>query len=126
MSQMQKLLVSLAINNNQRDPSDSSSSADPHSSRNILSNTFANASPSVSTGQSVKFLSSQIPFFSDSDDDDIELWIEKIENVSHIHGLSPAVMMSAAANNLTKTPTNLGLTLKRLFSVVSREKFPLV
>jgi len=37
------------------------------------------------------------------EDDDIELWIEKIENVAHIHGLSPAVMISVAANNLIKT-----------------------
>ncbi|KMQ87574.1 retrotransposon gag protein [Lasius niger] len=57
---------------------------------------------SVPAGGAVKFLASQIPTFGATEDDDIELWIEKIESVAQIHNLSPVVMLSAAAVKLTK------------------------
>ncbi|XP_025268228.1 uncharacterized protein LOC105254772 [Camponotus floridanus] len=54
-------------------------------------------------GNSVKFLSSQIPTFGASEEEDVELWIEKIESVAEIHRLSSVVMLSAAAVKLTKS-----------------------
>lgn len=58
---------------------------------------------SASTGHAVKFLTSQIPSFGGLEDDDVELWIEKIESVAEIHGLSHVVVLSAATSKLTKT-----------------------
>lgn len=57
---------------------------------------------SAATGQAVKFLSSQIPTYGGTDDEDIETWIEKIENVAEIHNLSQVVMLAAATSKLTK------------------------
>ncbi|XP_029176605.1 uncharacterized protein LOC114944728 [Nylanderia fulva] len=50
---------------------------------------------SATTGQAVKFLSSQIFTFRDeTDDEDIENCIEKIKNVAEVHNLSPVVMLA--------------------------------
>lgn len=65
--------------------------------------TSAGAECSIaSTGNAVKFLSSQIPTYGATEEEDIELWIEKIESVAEIHHLSAVVMLSAAAAKLTK------------------------
>lgn len=58
---------------------------------------------SVSPAQAVKLLSSQIPEFSGSEDDNVELWIQKIERVSQIHGVSHEVTFLAATGKLTKS-----------------------
>lgn len=58
---------------------------------------------SASTGNAIKFLSSQIPSFSGTEDEDIDIWIEKIETVAELHGLSSVVMLSAATSKLSKT-----------------------
>ncbi|CAL1671984.1 unnamed protein product [Lasius platythorax] len=58
---------------------------------------------SASTGNAVKFLSSQIPFFSGTEDENIDIWIEKIETVAELHGLSSVVMLTAATSKLSKT-----------------------
>ncbi|KAM0727851.1 hypothetical protein ACS0PU_005320 [Formica fusca] len=42
---------------------------------------------SAATGNAVKFLSSQIPHFGGTEDESIDLWIEKIESVSDLHSL---------------------------------------
>ncbi|KMQ81629.1 hypothetical protein RF55_25708, partial [Lasius niger] len=57
----------------------------------------------ASAGQSVKFLSSLIPAFGATDEEDVELWLEKIESVADIHSLPHVVMLSAATAKLTKT-----------------------
>lgn len=57
---------------------------------------------SAATGQAIKFLSSQIPTFGGTDDEDVEYWIEKLEIVAEIHNLSTIVMLAAAASKLSK------------------------
>lgn len=54
---------------------------------------------SAATGNAVKFLSSQISLFGGTEEEDVELWIEKIENVSSLHGLTP---VASATSKLTK------------------------
>ncbi|CAL1671695.1 unnamed protein product [Lasius platythorax] len=50
-----------------------------------------------------KFLSSQIPQFRNTDKEDVEIWIEKLESVARLHGFSQEVMLSAAFSRLVKT-----------------------
>lgn len=57
----------------------------------------------AATGQAVKFLSSQIPTFGGTEEEDIEIWIEKIEYVAEIHNLSQVVMLAAATSKVNKT-----------------------
>lgn len=63
----------------------------------------ATDSPPIPPSHSVKFLATQIPTFAGSEDEDAVLWLEKLENVARIHGLSPAVLLSAATTKLIKT-----------------------
>lgn len=58
---------------------------------------------SAMAGNAVKFLSSQIPHFNGTEDENIKLWVEKIESVAQLHNLSSVVMLSAAAYKLSKT-----------------------
>jgi len=51
----------------------------------------------------VKFLSSQIPQFSGSKEDNVNLWLEKLESVAEIHNFSNRVKLSPATSRLTKT-----------------------
>lgn len=53
---------------------------------------------SVPPSQAVKFLATQIPQFSGLDEDDVNIWLEKIESIAALHRLSTSVMLSAAAN----------------------------
>ncbi|KYN28482.1 hypothetical protein ALC57_02094 [Trachymyrmex cornetzi] len=57
---------------------------------------------SVPVAQAVNLLASQLPSYSGQDDEDIELWIDKIERVSRIHGVSDEVILLAACNKLNK------------------------
>ena len=57
----------------------------------------------AATAQSTKFLASQIPVFGALEDEDVELWVEKIESVANMHNLSQVVMFSAATTRLVKT-----------------------
>lgn len=57
---------------------------------------------SAETGNAIKFLKSQIPCFSGTDEDDIELWIEKVEGAANIYDFSQIIILAAATSNLTK------------------------
>lgn len=50
-----------------------------------------------------KFLSSQIPQFGRTEEENIEIWIEKVEIVASIHGFPQGVILSAAFSRLTKS-----------------------
>ncbi|XP_011878157.1 PREDICTED: uncharacterized protein LOC105567696, partial [Vollenhovia emeryi] len=58
--------------------------------------------PSMASMNASRFLVSQIPQFGGTEDEDVELWIEKIEKIALIHGLPPGAMLSAASLKLTK------------------------
>ncbi|KMQ85523.1 hypothetical protein RF55_15869 [Lasius niger] len=58
---------------------------------------------SVVSSNATKFLSSQIPQFGGTEEDNVEIWLEKLESVAEIHGMSHAVMLSAAISKLVKT-----------------------
>ncbi|XP_011858461.1 PREDICTED: uncharacterized protein K02A2.6-like [Vollenhovia emeryi] len=58
--------------------------------------------PSVASMNASRFLVSQIPQFGGTEDEDVELWIEKIERTALIHGLPSGAMLSAASIKLTK------------------------
>lgn len=56
----------------------------------------------VSPGQAIKLLASQVPEFSGAEDDDVNRWIQKVEQVSRIHGASDDITLLAATGKLTK------------------------
>lgn len=53
-------------------------------------------------GQSVKFLSMTIATFGGTEEENVSLWLEKIEAVATNHNLSDMVKLSAATSKLTK------------------------
>lgn len=57
---------------------------------------------SASTGQAVKLLSTHLPDFSGSEDEDFESWVYTIERVARIHGVSNDVLLLAATGKLKK------------------------
>lgn len=102
---MQQLFTSLSINQGfQRNQSyfngnmGSAITQDPESQQIHHSQDISIAA----TSQAIKFLSSQIPNFGGTEDEDVEAWIEKIESVAEIHNLSPVVMLAAATSKVTK------------------------
>lgn len=56
---------------------------------------------SLPPGHAVKFLATQIPQFSGSEEDDINIWLQKIENVADLHNLSSSVKLTAATTKLS-------------------------
>jgi len=50
----------------------------------------------------IKFLSSQIPQFNGFEEDDVDLWLEKLKSMADIHNFSNGVK-SAATSRLIKT-----------------------
>ncbi|KMQ90234.1 retrovirus-like pol polyprotein, partial [Lasius niger] len=58
---------------------------------------------SASTAQAVKLLSTHIPDFSGSEDEDVDSWIHTVERVAQIHGVPNDVLLLAATGKLKKT-----------------------
>lgn len=54
----------------------------------------------MSTGQAVRLLTSQIPSFSGTEEEDVELWIRKVEFIADTHGVSDKVIRLAASQKL--------------------------
>ncbi|KYQ53647.1 hypothetical protein ALC60_03318 [Trachymyrmex zeteki] len=90
---------------------------------------------SVPAAQAVNLLASQLPNYSGQEDEDIELWIDKIERVSRIHGVTDEVILLAACNKLNKiakdwldlnsgTVNNLWLNFKQAISQRFRREVP--
>lgn len=57
---------------------------------------------STATDNAVKFFCNQIPLFGGTEEENVNLWIEKIECISNLHGLSQVVKLSAATSKLSK------------------------
>jgi len=79
-----------------------SSSSFPQQSQSLNPSQISENFSSISS-HNVKILSSQIPQFSRSEEDDVDLWLEKLESVAEIHNFSDRVKLSAATSRLTKT-----------------------
>lgn len=58
---------------------------------------------SISTVQAVKLLASQLPAFGGTEDEDVEIWIQKVESVSEIHAVADEVSLLAATSKLIKS-----------------------
>lgn len=58
---------------------------------------------SASTAQAVKLLANQISTFSGTEEEDVELWIRKVERVATIHGVQDGVTLLAASSKLNKS-----------------------
>jgi len=56
----------------------------------------------VPAAQAIILLSSQIPSFGGSPDENVDLWLKKVERVSRVHNVSEDVMLLAAFSKLTK------------------------
>lgn len=56
---------------------------------------------SVSTGQTIKILATQLPDFGRTEDEDVDIWLQKIESVANIHGVSQEVTL-VVTNKLVK------------------------
>lgn len=70
---------------------------------NITNHTQVSESFSTFSSNASKFLSSQIPQFGGTEEENVEIWIEKIESVATIHGFPQGVMLSATFSRLTKS-----------------------
>lgn len=57
---------------------------------------------SIPVAQVITLVASQIPSYSGSEKEDVEIWIRKIEKVAEIHGVNEAIKLMAATNKLTK------------------------
>jgi len=97
-----QLLLTQNVGDNASQNRHSSSSFPQQNSQSLNSSQISENFSSISS-YDVKFLSSQIPQFSGSEEDDIDLWLEKLESVAEIHNFSDRVKLSAATSRLTKT-----------------------
>lgn len=52
--------------------------------------------------KAAKFLESRIPQFAGTEEENVELWIEKFENIAEAHRLPSAAMLFAATARLVK------------------------
>jgi len=50
---------------------------------------------SVPAAQAVNFLASQLPTYSGQEEENIDLWIDKLERVSRIHEVSDELILSS-------------------------------
>ncbi|KYQ51848.1 hypothetical protein ALC60_09049 [Trachymyrmex zeteki] len=98
MQQVIQLVASTRITN-----------VEPHNSESfsVLSGASVHvqrpALASVPVAQAVNLLASQLPFFSGLEDENVVIWIEKVERVSRIHTVSDQVTLLAASSKLNKT-----------------------
>ena len=74
----------------------------PDINRPISGSSNHSAFSTVSTGQAVKLLSTQIPEFDGSEESDVELWIQKVEHIATIHRVSQDTVLLAASSKLIK------------------------
>lgn len=58
---------------------------------------------SVPTGQAVKLLASQLPVFGGTEDEDVLIWLQKVESVAGIHAVANEVTLLAAISKLNKS-----------------------
>ncbi|XP_067212248.1 uncharacterized protein [Linepithema humile] len=84
-------------------PSASSSSTDSSGARSsVPGRDGGTVMATMPTAQAVTLLASQIPYFSGSEDDNVDLWLQKVERVARIHGVADEVILLAVSSKLTK------------------------
>lgn len=59
-------------------------------------------STNISPAQAVQLLSSQIPSFGGTEDEDVKVWIRRVEVTADIHEVSSKIIYLAATSKLTK------------------------
>jgi len=77
-------------------------SASPVADANSSTRSGASILSTVPAAQAITLLSSQIPTFGGTPDENVDLWLRKIERVSRIHNVSEDVTLLAASSKLTK------------------------
>ncbi|XP_067205030.1 uncharacterized protein [Linepithema humile] len=70
-------------------------------SNNGQSRLLSNAS-ALPAGNAVSWLASQIPEFGGSDDENVEVWSNRVDKVAEIHGASDGITLLAASSKLVK------------------------
>lgn len=60
----------------------------------------------IQPAKSITLLASQIPCFGGTEDENVEIWLKKVERVSRIHNVSDDVTLLAATSKLTKLARN--------------------
>lgn len=68
----------------------------------VLRRATSSSMSTVPLAQAVQLVSKQIPEFGGMEEEDVELWTQKIERVSYIHGVSDEIIFLAASGRLTK------------------------
>ncbi|XP_067203138.1 uncharacterized protein [Linepithema humile] len=68
---------------------------------NGQSRMLSNAS-ALPAGNAVSWLASQIPEFGESDDENVEVWTNRVDKVAEIHGASDGITLLAASSKLVK------------------------
>ncbi|KMQ87219.1 hypothetical protein RF55_13564, partial [Lasius niger] len=99
--QMMQFLSSFATSRFQQDQSRVSFTPQ-ESLRSNSDGSDLSASTKISVN-TVNLLASQLPEFSDKEEDDVEIWIQKVERVGRIHGASQEMMLLAASGKLVKS-----------------------
>lgn len=56
----------------------------------------------VIPGNAVKLLASQIPNFSGSEEDNLEIWLRRVDHAAQVHGVHESVKAIAATSKLMK------------------------
>ncbi|XP_039310737.1 uncharacterized protein LOC113005059 [Solenopsis invicta] len=56
----------------------------------------------MTAGQAIRMLTTQIPLFGGTEDEDIELWIRKVKYIAATYGVSDKLVNLAASERLTK------------------------
>lgn len=100
--QMMQFLSSLAISHLTQQDRSHLSSPPLVSQRSNSGGSDQPASTKISVN-TVNLLVSQLPEFSGKEDDDVEIWIQKVERVGYIHGASQDMMLLAVSGKLVKS-----------------------
>ncbi|XP_011866710.1 PREDICTED: uncharacterized protein LOC105561385 [Vollenhovia emeryi] len=104
---MKKVLDALTLSQSNQDAHSSAGMANSPGNRSDVSHESKvqrnPALASVSPAQAVKLLQSQISEFDGSEDGNVDLWLQKVEQVSQIHGVSQKITFLAATAKLTKS-----------------------
>jgi hypothetical protein len=61
----------------------------------------------VPAAQAITLLASQIPSYGGTEEENVEFWLNKVDRVSRVHGISDDVTLLAATNKLTKLARQL-------------------
>ncbi|XP_077258588.1 uncharacterized protein LOC143895393 [Temnothorax americanus] len=89
--EMMEQIMSM-INATPRSPAQEPSLTSVHTNRTIVS--------SVAPAQAVTLLASQLSKFNGTEDEDVTIWLNKVENVARIHGVTHEIALLAATSKL--------------------------